>query len=147
MKKISNLIKWAISILEKTPHALLALGARIFVGLQFYKSGILKFDGWFNIDSTTFYLFKSEFSGVPLPPVLGAYLASYSEVIFSVLIIVGLGARFGALGLLGMTLVIQTFVYPEAYVLHGLWAVSLLYIIKYGAGALSVDCLIKRYKA
>ena len=56
---------------------------------------------------------------------------------------IGFGARFAALALLGMTAVIQTFVYPDAYMTHGLWAVALLMIVKFGAGPLSIDHLIR----
>ena len=43
-----------------------------------------------------------------------------------------------------MTLVIQIFVFPGSYVTHGLWAIGLLYLIKYGPGVLSVDHFIAR---
>ncbi|MCF6343746.1 MAG: DoxX family protein [Devosiaceae bacterium] len=144
MQKLINLVKWVNNLLSQFPLFILAFGARIFVGLQFFRSGSLKFDGWFSVSDTTFYLFKNDFSGVPLPPVMGAYMAAYGEIILATLLIVGLGARFSALGLLVMTIVIQTFVFPEAYILHGLWAVSLIYIIKYGGGMLSVDYFIKK---
>ena len=83
---------------------------------------------------------------VPLAALLaGAGLAAQAaEHVLPVLLIVGLATRFSALGLLGMTLVIQVFVYPNAYVLHGTWAAVLLMLIKYGPGAISVDRLISR---
>jgi putative oxidoreductase len=60
------------------------------------------------------------------------------------LLFAGLASRFAALALLGMTLVIEIFVYPEAYVTHGLWATVLLLIIKYGPGSISLDHLIRQ---
>ncbi len=144
MKSFKSLINWGNRLMSQTPHSLLALFARIIVGLQFYRSGIAKFDGWFNISENTLFLFENEFTGVPLPFVLSAHMAGFSEVIFGLAVMFGLAARFGALALIGMTLVIEIFVYPEAYILHGLWAIALLYIVKYGAGFISIDHFIKR---
>lgn len=144
MGQIINLVNWAIGILSKTPHLVLATLARFVVGLQFYKSGVQKFDGWFNISDSTIFLFTEEFTGVPLPPVLGANMAAYAEVTFGLFLLIGFASRFSALGLLTMTAVIEIFVYPESYILHGLWAVSLLYIIKYGPCMISVDHIVKK---
>lgn len=71
-------------------------------------------------------------------------MATAAELTLPWLIWIGLGARFAALALLGMTLVIQTFVFSDAYVTHGLWAIALLMICKFGAGGLSLDHLIRR---
>ena len=54
----------------------------------------------------------------------------------------GLFARVGALGLLGMTAVIQIFVFPEAWVTHGLWATALLVVLAQGPGRVSLDHLL-----
>jgi putative oxidoreductase len=69
-------------------------------------------------------------------------MAAVMELSMPLLLWAGFATRFAALALLGMTLVIELFVYPEAYVMHGLWAVALLMLIKYGAGAISLDYLI-----
>ncbi|HLA31749.1 MAG TPA: DoxX family protein, partial [Pseudomonas sp.] len=61
------------------------------------------------------------------------------------LILLGLATRFSALALFGMTLMIQLFVYPDAYPTHGVWASVLLYLVAKGPGALSVDRLIARH--
>ncbi|MGL1919682.1 MAG: DoxX family protein [Hyphomicrobiales bacterium] len=144
MEKLVNLVEWAVGLLAKFPHVILATMARAFVGLQFYRSGVLKFDGWFNLSDTTIYLFTEEFAGVPLPPIIGAHMAAYAEVTFGLFLLIGFASRFSALGLLTMTAVIEIFVYPEAYILHGLWAVSLLYVIKYGPCMISVDYFVKK---
>lgn len=144
MDKLVNLVEWAIGLLSKFPHVILATLARFVVGLQFFKSGMLKFDGWFKIDDTAIYLFTEEYSNVPIPPVLGAHMAAYAEVTFGLFLLIGFASRFSALGLLGVTAVIEIFVYPEAYILHGLWAVSLLYIVKYGPCVISVDYFVKK---
>lgn len=145
MKNIVNLVEWAVGLLSKFPYVILAVMARAFIGLQFFRSGSLKFDGWFNVSNTTIYLFTEEFSAVPLPPVLGAHMAAYAEVTLGLFLLIGFAARFSALGLLVMTAVIEIFVYPEAYILHGLWAVSLLVVIKYGPCMVSVDYFVKKH--
>lgn len=58
------------------------------------------------------------------------------------LLLVGLATRFAALALLGMTAVIQIFVYPDAYALHGTWAAGLLFLVAKGGGVVSVDAWI-----
>ena len=79
-----------------------------------------------------------------LPPEAAAWLATVSEHLFSVLLIVGLASRLGATALLGMTLVIQFFVYPDAWPTHILWIALLALIIARRPGALSLDHLVSR---
>lgn len=131
-----------IRIFEAIPYALIALLARVIIGLVFFKSGLTKIDG-FAIKDATFFLFAEEYKVPLISPVLAAYMGTAAELTLPWLLWLGIGARFAALGLFGMTAVIQTFVYPSAYVTHGLWAIGLLLIMKYGAGALSVDHLIR----
>lgn len=124
--------------------ALIALLARIIIGLVFFKSGLTKIDG-FVLKDATFFLFAEKYKVPLIPPVMAAYMATAAELSMPWFIWFGFAARFAALALLGMTAVIQTFVYPDAYMTHGLWAVALLMIVKHGAGALSVDHLIHSY--
>ncbi len=143
---MKSLILSIIGLMERFPHSLHALLARVVIGLVFWNSGRTKVDGWniFHVNDKTLFLFQEEYKVPLLPADISALLAQVSEHVFSVLLIIGLASRFSALALLGMTLVIEIFVYPEAYVTHGLWAAVLLLIIKYGPGALSVDHLIRR---
>jgi putative oxidoreductase len=67
-----------------------------------------------------------------------------AEHVFPFLLLIGLATRFSALALLGMTLVIQLFVYPDAYATHGTWAALLLYLMARGPGALSIDHWLAR---
>lgn len=139
-----TLVTKAIGLMEAVPYSLIALLARIIIGLVFFKSGLTKIDG-FALKDATFYLFAEEYKVPFIPPVLAAYMATAAELTMPWFIWFGFGARFAALALLGMTAVIQTFVYPDAYMTHGLWAVALLMIVKFGAGALSVDHLVRSY--
>ena len=129
--------------LEKIPYTLIALLVRIAIADVFWRSGRTKVDGW-QITETTFDLFRDEYRVPLLSPELAAYLATISEHLFSVLLAIGLCTRFSALGLLGMTAVIQLFVYPDHYPEHLLWAALLLLIAARGPGSLSLDRLIWR---
>lgn len=137
-------VRRAIGLYDRIPLLAIALLARIIIGLVFFRSGLTKIDG-FALRDATFFLFESEYHVPLLPPVLTAYMATAAELTMPILLWLGLGARFAATALLGMTLVIQTFVYPDAYMTHGLWAIALLLIMKYGAGPLSLDYLIKHH--
>ena len=140
---MTNLIAGIVRLLDRTPSSLILLLARLVIGLVFFNSGLTKIEG-FALKPATFFLFESEYNVPLLSPIVAAYMATAAELSLPWLLWLGFGARFAALALLGMTAVIQTFVYPDAYVTHGLWAVALLTIVKYGAGALSVDWFIKR---
>jgi putative oxidoreductase len=132
----------AIALCERIPLSLIALLARFSVGLVFLKSGLTKIDG-FRVSDAALFLFHEENRVPLLDPWLAAHLAAFAELTMPLFLFAGLGARFAALVLLAMTIVIQVFVYPEAYVTHGLWAVALLVIISRGAGTLSVDYIIR----
>lgn len=129
---------------DRIPLLVIALLARIIIGLVFFRSGLTKIDG-FALRDATFFLFESEYHVPLLPPILAAYMATATELTMPILIWFGLGTRFAATALLGMTLVIQTFVYPDAYMTHGLWAIALLLLMKFGAGPLSIDFLLRRH--
>lgn len=127
--------------LERIPHGLIALAARLGVGGVFWQSARTKVDG-FTIKDSTFYLFREEYALPLVPPDLAAVMATASEHVFSVLLVLGLATRLSAAALLGMTLVIEIFVYPLAWPTHLVWATCFLYLMAKGAGALSLDALI-----
>lgn len=128
------------ALLARIPHELLALLARLSIGTIFLRSGLLKLEGW--ADGTTLALFREEYMLPLLPPELASYLATGAELSLPFLLFLGLFTRPAALALLGMTLVIQIFVYPNAFDTHGVWAVSLLYLAKFGPGTLALDRLL-----
>ena len=127
--------------LDRIPHGLIALAARCGLGGIFWQSARTKVDG-VTITESTFYLFREEYALPLVPPDLAAVMATASEHIFSVLLVLGLATRLSAAALLGMTLVIEIFVYPLAWPTHLVWATCLLYLIARGAGSLSLDALI-----
>jgi putative oxidoreductase len=136
-------VLWSIGLLERAPDWLIALIARVAIADVFWRSGQTKVAG-FSIAPTTFALFEEEYKVPLLPPDVAAYMATIAEHLFPALLVIGLASRFSALGLLFMTLVIQAFVYPEAWPDHILWLAILLYIAARGPGALSIDHLIRR---
>lgn len=143
------------SILSRIPHWLIAFIGRFSIAAVFWKSGQTKVQG-LAIDlidgkvelgiprfaDSTLDLFREEYRLPLIPPELAALMATLAEHVFPVLLLLGLATRLSALALLGMTIVIQIFVYPGAYPLHGLWATVLLYLMARGGGALSIDRLL-----
>jgi putative oxidoreductase len=129
-----------LSEVDRFPLPVLQLMFRVAVAAVFFKSGLTKIASW----ELTVQLFQDEYA-VPLLPVpVAATLAAVTELSMPVLLVLGLGARLAALPLLGMTLVIQLFVYPENWAEHLMWGSLLLFIVTRGAGALSLDRLVRR---
>ena len=126
---------------ERIPYSLVALVARLAAASVFWRSGQTKVESFLHIKDNTFFLFQEEYKVPLLPPDFAAYLTTYAEHIFSVLLVVGLVSRLSALGLLLMTLVIQVFIYPSGWPEHFLWFAALLLILARGPGAISLDHL------
>lgn len=126
-----------------TPHALLALVMRLAVASIFWLSARTKVEGWFTIKDSTYFLFSEEYKLPLIPADWAAQLATVSEHVFAVLLVLGLFTRLSALALLGMTGVIQIFVYPDAWPTHLTWAALMLYLAGRGGGPLSLDHLLK----
>ena len=141
-----GLLTYANTVREKLnlfPTSLLALAFRIAVATVFLKSGMAKIASW----DATVALFDMEYMVPILPAAFAAYVATAVELGGSVLLIAGLGTRFAAAALLGMTLVIQIFVYPENWPDHLIWGAILAYLVTRGAGILSLDHVLARGRA
>jgi putative oxidoreductase len=123
-------------------HDLLALAARFGIAGVFWLSGRTKVEGWLTVSDSAVALFADEYRLPLLPPELGAHLAAYAEHLFPVLLVLGLFTRASALALLGMTAVIQVFVYPDAWPTHLTWAAALLYLAGRGPGRASLDSVL-----
>lgn len=129
--------------------AVMLLFVRISLAGIFWRSGRTKVDegSWLSVSDTAIFLFEEEYKGVPLPPEFAAYVATYAEHLFPVLLVIGLFTRLSALALLGMTMVIQIFVYPEAWwSVHMIWVALAMVLIVRGGGSLSLDALLTRKK-
>lgn len=130
----------------------IALLARIGLAFTFWLSGQTKIEGlvldplglqvqwgWPHISESALELFRSEYALPLVPPDWAALMAATAEHALPLMLILGLGTRVAALGVLGMTLVIQLFVYPLAFPTHALWAASALALLVHGGGRLALD--------
>jgi putative oxidoreductase len=130
-------------VLDKIPQSLISLAARIFPAAVFWMSGQTKIEG-FHVTDNAIALFRDEYRLPLIDPALAANIAAFSEHFFPLLLVRGLASRLSALALLGMTAVIEIFVYPDAWPTHGVWATCFLVVIARGPGIFSLDHLIAR---
>jgi len=131
----------ALSWLNRVPYTLLALPLRFALATVFWSSAMAKLANW----DTTISLFTDEYQVPLLPPEIAAYMALTIELTTPVLLVLGLFTRAAALALLGMTAVIEIFVYPQAWPTHIQWAAMLFVLLCRGAGPLSLDRLVWRW--
>jgi putative oxidoreductase len=158
---VAELRRRVLALFERIPHSLIAFIARFSIAAVFWNSGQTKVEGlavnlvggefslgWPRLSESALSLFQYEYNLPLLPHALAAMMAATAEHLFPLLLLFGLATRLSALALLGMTLVIQVFVYPGAYATHGTWAAVLLYLMARGPGWLSVDhWLARRHRA
>ncbi len=134
-------VGWLLRQFDRVPYAVLAIPLRIAVATVFWNSGMTKLADW----NATLSLFTDEYQLPLLPPETAANLALAIELTTPVLLVLGLLTRPAALVLLGMTAVIEIFVYPQAWPTHIQWAAMLLVLLCRGGGAFSLDSLIERF--
>ncbi len=128
---IERVIGW----LERVPYSLLALPLRFAIATVFWNSGTTKLANW----DATLQLFEDEYKVPLLPPDIAAHLGASIELSTPVLLVLGFLTRPAALVLLGMTTIIEVFVYPRAWPTHIQWAAMLLVLLCRGGGSFSVD--------
>lgn len=144
--------------MQALPNTVLALVARFSIAAVFWKSGQTKVEGfavdivagdfqlgWPRLSENAVALFREEYKLPFIAPEWGALMAATGEHVLPFLLLLGLATRLSALGLLGMTLVIQLLVYPGAYPTHGTWAALLLYLMAQGPGKLSLDYFMEQH--
>jgi putative oxidoreductase len=143
-RSFADRARCAIRWLEQVSYeTLISTPARIFIATTFWLSGRTKVEEGLTLSQSAFFLFEYEYALPVIPPRLAAYLATYAEHLFPILLVVGLGSRLSATALLVMTAVIQVFVYPGAWSTHLLWAAALAWIVFRGPGQLSIDHWIR----
>lgn len=132
------------------PVALLAL--RFAVAIPFFRSGLTKWEAPFVLSSGAKYLFTEEFklhlgfADIAYPaPLVTAFLAGTGEIVLPILLVLGLGTRFAALGIIAMTIIIQLTVPDGLINFHLPWAAMALALLAYGGGMFSVDGLVARF--
>ncbi len=141
-----RVVSWVSSPVAEAAALLLT---RVAIAGIFWRSGRTKVveGSWLTLSDSAKELFRSDYAGVPLPPEISSHMALYAETLLPILLVLGLLTRLSALGLLGMTLVIQIFVFPEAWwQVHIVWVSMALILIVRGGGKLSVDQLLNRAK-
>lgn len=149
------LVRKSVDLLSRIPDSLIAFLARFALAATFWASGQTKVQGmaisfvsgefafgWPRLADSVIELFRDEYRLPLIPPEVAAPMAACAEHLFPLLLLIGLATRFSALALLAMTAVIQIFVYPDAYALHGTWAAGLLFLVARGGGAFSLDALL-----
>ena len=129
--------------LSRFPLSIIQLAGRIGVGAVFFKAGLLKYRSW----EFTVLLFRDEYKVPLLDPAVAARIATVQELTIPILLFLGLATRLATLPLLGMILVIQIFVYPNAFNDHLVWGSILLLLLTRGPGVFSLDHLIERFIA
>lgn len=134
------LVERVIERLGRFPLSWIQLAMRVAVGAVFFNAGLMKYRSW----ELTLLLFRDEYKVPFIDPALAARMATFNELTFSTLLVLGLATRMATLPFLGMLVVIQTFVYPQAWVEHLTWASILVFLLTRGAGAISLDYLIWR---
>jgi len=130
----------AIAWLGRFPLAILQFAFRFSIASVFWHSGMTKIANW----DTTIALFRDEYMVPVLPPQLAATMAATVELSCPVLLVLGLATRLATLPMLGMTFVIEVFVYPEQWIEHLMWATILLFILTRGPGPLALDHVVAR---
>jgi putative oxidoreductase len=140
---IVSLVRGSIGLMDRIPHSIVALAARAFPAAVFWYSGQTKVEGW-RVTESAVALFREEYQVPLIDPAVAAHLAAFAEHFFPILLVLGLATRYAALALLMMTAVIQIFVYPGAWPIHGVWAACFLIVIARGPGVISLDHVIAR---
>ncbi|HWG06733.1 MAG TPA: DoxX family protein [Beijerinckiaceae bacterium] len=143
---LTALVEWAIGLIRWIAQpSLTQLVLRLALAVPFWKSGILKWDGFLQLNDTAIDLFTDEFKlhlpggpyDYPAPAVM-AFLSGCGEITFPVLLVLGLGTRFAATGLLLMTCIVELTV-PDGWPIHITWTAMALGIMAWGPGRLSLD--------
>ena len=140
-RKLVSLVGCALRGLDAAPYALLAIPLRLAVATVFWNSGTTKLANW----DAAVDLFETEYRVPLLAPEVAAYLGASIELTTPVLLVLGILTRPAAAVLLGMTLFIEIFVYPQAWPTHIQWAAMILVLLCRGAGRISLDHFIRRY--
>ncbi len=136
-----------IDAFDRIPQSFISLCARIFPAAVFWISGETKVAApgqFWQLSDSAVDLFRDEYRLPLIDPSIAAHASAFAEHFFPFLLIIGLASRFAALALLGMTAVIEIFVYPDAWPTHGVWATCFLVVIARGPGVFSLDHLIAR---
>ncbi len=152
-----------VAFCAAVPYALVAFALRFIMARVFFLSGQAKIEGPRSIPirpgigdlefsvilpagikDATFQMFEAQYAGLPVAPVVAAYLFTYAEFVLPICLVLGFATRLAALALLAMTVLLQIYVMPGMlWPVHVYWAAILLVLMTVGPGAISVDALIR----
>jgi putative oxidoreductase len=146
---VASTIERAIEMIRVIAQpSLVQLVLRVALAVPFWRSGMLKWSGFLQLNDTAIDLFTEEFKlhlpGGPYDfpaPAIMAFLSGCAEVALPVLLVLGFGTRFAATGLLLRTCIIQLTV-PDGWPIHITWAAMALAIMAWGPGRLAVDHML-----
>jgi len=130
----------AVRALDNVPYTVLAIPLRLAIATVFWNSAQTKLANW----DAALDLFENEYKVPLLSPEVAAYIGTSIELSTPVLLVLGFLTRPAAAVLLGMTLFIEIFVYPQAWPTHIQWGAMILILLCRGAGGLSIDALFRR---
>jgi putative oxidoreductase len=139
--RLIDIARTILHWLDAIPYWVLAIPLRVAIAIVFWNSATTKLASW----DTTLALFEDEYKVPILPPEFAAHLTTGIELSTPVLLLLGLFTRGSAFTLLGMTMVIQVLVYPQAWPTHIQWAAMLLVLLARGPGSLSIDHYARRH--
>jgi putative oxidoreductase len=163
MNELQKTKWWAVMVramncvltsIARIASSIAPLFLRAALALPFFKSGLTKWDGFLSLSPATNFLFEEEFKlhvfgkayDLPAPDQL-AFVSGSAEIILPILLIFGFATRFSALGLLGMTAVIQLIV-PDGWAnFHLPWATMAIALVAIGPGRISLDHLLRSFTA
>ncbi len=137
---LASRLQQVIALLDRFPPSLLQLMFRVAIAAVFWNSGLTKIASW----DITIALFRDEYMVPLLSPEIAAVMSATFELSCSALIVAGLATRLATLPLLGMTFVIEIFVYPEYWTMHLMWASALVFLLTRGPGVFSLDHYVGR---
>jgi putative oxidoreductase len=152
MNLITSTLLAINNLLGKIPQDLSLLLGRLAIASVFWRSAQTKISGWefldqswkfFDISDSAIMLFQYEYNLPLLSPRVAAYLGTTAEFFLPLLLVLGLGTRFAALGLFLVTCIIQFMVFPDAWPTHILWFAILVYLMQKGSGRLGVDYFLR----
>lgn len=142
---LSHYDRLAAGLASRWAEGFALLLARVALAGIFWRSARTKIEEGtlLSISDQAYFLFEYEYTGLPLPPALATPLTTGAEHLFPLLLVLGLFTRLSALALLVMTLVIQLFVYPEAWwQTHIVWVAMAAVLVSRGGGPFALDTLL-----
>jgi putative oxidoreductase len=158
----ARIVDKLVRLCARVGYALLGLALRLVMARVFFLSGQTKIEGpgvpiqWPTagidvsvtlpaaIRATTLQLFETQYTDLPMTPVVAAYLFSYAEFVLPICLLLGFATRFAAVGLLALTMLLQIYVAPAMWwSLHVYWVSILMVLVSLGPGAISIDALIR----